>query len=110
MNLVCNAIKFTPQGGQISITAGMGPAEGHAPKIVVEVADTGIGIPEEDIPQLFLRFFRASNATAARIPGTGLGLAIAHDIITRHHGTITVTSALGRGTTFTIHLPLPEGT
>ncbi|MDB5244108.1 MAG: multi-sensor signal transduction histidine kinase [Spirosoma sp.] len=105
-NLVSNAIKFTPRGGHVEITAGTSTEDGQEPVLVVNVADDGIGIPEEDIPQLFLRFFRASNASKARVPGTGLGLAIATDIITRHSGTITVTSILGHGSTFTVRLPL----
>ncbi|MDN4645117.1 ATP-binding protein [Arthrobacter sp. PsM3] len=105
-NLVSNAIKFTPRGGHVSITAQKCGSEDQAAELRVEVADDGIGIPEHDIPQVFQRFFRASNASAAAVPGTGLGLAIVHDIITRHNGSIAVASALGRGTTFSVRLPL----
>ena len=105
-NLVSNAIKFTPRGGHVSITAQKCGTEDQAAELRVDVADNGIGIPEHDIPQVFQRFFRASNASAAAVPGTGLGLAIAHDIITRHNGSIAVSSVLGRGTTFSVRLPL----
>lgn len=105
-NLVSNAIKFTPRGGRVSITAQKRATEHAAAELRVEVTDDGIGIPEHDIPHVFLRFFRASNASAAAVPGTGLGLAIVHDIITRHHGSIAVSSVLGHGTTFSVHLPV----
>jgi signal transduction histidine kinase len=73
---------------------------------VVSVADTGIGIPDADKDGLFTRFFRASNATKRAIPGTGLGLAIVSSIVAEHDGTVTVQSAEGVGTTFTVRLPL----
>ena len=69
------------------------------------VADTGIGIPEGDLPNLFRRFFRASNATSAAIPGTGLGLAIVQDIVLQHGGELGIASKVGEGTTATVQLP-----
>jgi two-component system, OmpR family, phosphate regulon sensor histidine kinase PhoR len=72
----------------------------------VRVSDTGIGIPQDEIPHLFERFFRARNARSAVIPGTGLGLSIVGDIVSRHHGSIEVQSTLGMGTSFLIRLPL----
>jgi signal transduction histidine kinase len=101
MNLVSNAVKFTPDGGQITVTAR---AEGD--QAVIAVRDTGIGIPADDLPRLFTRFFRASNAIQQAIPGTGLGLPIVAAIIEQHHGTLTVDSREGEGTTFTLRLPL----
>jgi signal transduction histidine kinase/CheY-like chemotaxis protein len=105
-NIVANAIKFTPDGGRISIsfmpeTAGKGNQSA-----VVSVADTGVGIPEQEISQVFTRFYRASNASSAAVPGSGLGLAIAHDIVQRHGGSLDLTSTLGSGTTVSVHLPL----
>jgi signal transduction histidine kinase len=73
---------------------------------VVTVADSGIGIPAADLDQLFGRFFRASNATAAAIPGTGLGLAIVRQIVEGHEGQLTLESTEGEGTTVRIRLPL----
>lgn len=101
-NLLSNAIKYTPAGGTITVTARpQGDDE-----IVWTVADTGIGIPAEDRPRLFRRFYRASTAVAHRIPGTGLGLVVTRAIIERHHGSITLADHRGPGTTFVITLPV----
>jgi len=102
-NLVSNAIKFTPGGGAITVSAM--PDETDA--VIVEVSDTGIGIPAAEFENLFQRFFRASNASAAALPGTGLGLAIVREIVQRHGGAIDVESELGAGTTLTVWLPKP---
>ncbi len=103
-NLVSNALKFTPAGG--SVTAR---AFADAGRAVVEIADTGIGIPVAEQSRLFQRFFRSSTATEQAIPGTGLGLVISRAIAEAHGGTIGVTSVPGEGTTFRVELPLdPE--
>jgi signal transduction histidine kinase len=100
-NLVSNALKFTPEGGSVNVrTFSSGD------HVIVEVADTGIGIPVADQPRLFERFFRSSAATDQAIPGTGLGLAIVKAIVEAHGGRITVMSAEGHGTTFRVELPL----
>ncbi len=101
INLLSNAVKFTPEGGRITVTA----AASHG-RAVVQVADTGIGIPEADQKKLFTRFFRAANATGQSIPGSGLGLAIVRTIIDAHHGDLALESQPGRGTTVTVRLPL----
>jgi signal transduction histidine kinase len=101
LNLGSNALKFTPAGGRVEITA-----VGDGDDVVITVADTGIGIPAADLDQLFGRFFRASNATAAAIPGTGLGLAIVRQIIEGHDGELTLESTEGEGTTVRVRLPL----
>ena len=72
------------------------------------MTDSGIGIPPEDLPRLFERFFRARNATDQAIPGTGLGLAICCAIVEAHGGRLTVDSELGRGTTVTVMLPFSK--
>jgi signal transduction histidine kinase len=99
-NLLSNALKFTPPGGQveISIEAGDGSAS-------LEVRDTGMGISPEDQPHLFSSFFRTSSANAAAVPGTGLGLTISKGIIEAHGGEISVRSQEGHGSTFRIVLP-----
>lgn len=99
--LVDNALKYTPPGGEValSLTRGGGLA-------VLKVADTGIGIAPEDLPHIFERFYRADKARARDQAGTGLGLSIARWIIERHGGQIEVDSAPGRGTIFTVKLPL----
>jgi signal transduction histidine kinase/HAMP domain-containing protein len=101
MNLLSNAAKFTSPGGRISLTAAR-----HGDTAVMSVGDTGIGIPEKDQRALFGRFFRASNAVRRSIPGTGLGLAIVSSIVAEHGGEVTVQSAEGVGTTFSVRLPL----
>ncbi len=111
-NLLTNAIKYTPNGGTITITATADavPDVSGQQWITWSVADTGIGIPPDERPRLFRRFYRASTALERRIPGTGLGLIITRTIIDRHHGTITLGEHTGPGTTFTIHLPTKSPT
>ena len=104
-NLVSNAVKFTPAGGSVRIRTETAANELTGPRVLVHVTDTGIGIPAEDLPKLFQRFFRASNATSAAIPGTGLGLAIVQDIVHQHGGELSVRSEVGAGTSFTVQLP-----
>jgi PAS domain S-box-containing protein len=99
-NLLSNAIKYTLPGGTITVTAGH-----DGDRVVVTVADTGIGIPAEQYPKLFDRFFRASTATGLGIKGTGLGLAVTKAIIDAQGGTITATPGTNGGTRFTITLP-----
>ena len=100
-NLVSNAVKFTSPGGSVRLTARRQGSDG-----VIEVADTGIGIPGAEQADLFGRFFRASNAVADAIPGTGLGLAISQLIAEAHGTTIDVESAPGIGSTFRIAVAL----
>jgi signal transduction histidine kinase len=99
-NLLSNAVKFTPDGGRVSLGVRAEPEWVH-----LTVSDTGIGIPPQDQGQLFQRFFRSSNVAELQIQGTGLGLSIVHSIVQSHGGTIEVESALGEGTSFTVHLP-----
>lgn len=105
-NIVANAIKFTPDGGRISISVMLAPAGDGGQSAVVRVADTGVGIPEQEIAQVFTRFYRASNASSAAVPGSGLGLAIAYDIVRRHNGSLEMKSSLGSGTTVSVYLPV----
>ncbi len=102
-NLLANAINYTPEGA-IWVSTHYEAAQNRVGLIV---QDTGIGIAEEDLPHVFDRFYRGQSASQSEIPGTGLGLAIVHDIVTRHHGQIEVSSEVGRGSTFRIWLPLP---
>jgi two-component system phosphate regulon sensor histidine kinase PhoR len=101
INLISNAVKFTPKGGAICLTA-----DRDEEAAVVSVRDTGIGIPERDKKTLFTRFFRASNAVEQAIPGTGLGLTIVRTIISNHSGEIELQSQEGQGTTVTLRIPL----
>lgn len=99
-NLVSNAVKYTPPGGTVAVTAGR-----RGEVVVLEVSDDGLGISEEDQVGLFRAFFRTTNPDALREPGTGLGLAIVASILERHQGGVRVRSRLGEGTTFTVTLP-----
>lgn len=98
-NLLSNAIKYSASNSTVHFIIRQ---EGH--QIVIEVRDTGIGIPAEDIPRLFTPFFRASNT--GKIKGTGLGLSIIKEFVEIHGGSITVSSVVDKGTTFTVYLPL----
>ncbi|CAI9408676.1 sensor histidine kinase [Nocardioides sp. T2.26MG-1] len=104
INLVGNAIKFTPEGGRIAVRLRVAP-DNPTHHIVLEVSDTGIGIPVQEQERLFSRFFRSSLAQEQAIPGSGLGLSIAHAIVEKHGGSMSVESAAGEGTTFRVHLP-----
>lgn len=104
-NLVDNAVKYSPAGGRIGISLRV--EEGEAK---LSISDEGIGIPPEDIPPLFDRFFRAQNASARSYGGLGLGLYITRDVVEHHGGRIEVESEVGRGSTFRVSLPLlPPG-
>lgn len=100
LNLVGNAIKFTPPDG--TVTLSVWP---DGPEALMAVEDTGEGIPAEDLPHIFDRFYRVDKARARKQGGAGLGLSIAHWIAEAHGGRISVKSTVGAGTTFTIRLP-----
>ena len=100
MNLVSNAVKYTPVGGSVAVRAWS-----ENDQIEVEVSDTGIGIPEEALSRIFDEFYRAKNAKAMEMEGTGLGLAIAKDVVEQHGGQISVESVEGEGSTFYVTLP-----
>jgi signal transduction histidine kinase len=102
-NLLSNAVKFTPPNGTVSVTASR-----HGAVARLQVSDTGVGIPDQEIPKLFDRFFRASTSVAT--PGTGLGLSIVKSIIEAHGGTISVESEQQCGTTFSVELRLQANT
>ena len=102
LNLVDNALKYTPPGGEVTLSLQREPGW-----VCISVADTGIGIPPEDLPHIFERFYRSDKARTRGKGGTGLGLAIAKWIAEAHNGRITVESAPGKGSTFTVWLPSP---
>src|SRR5205807_9755264 len=103
-NLLDNAIKFTPEGGTVEVSVGGTPSE-----VAVSVSDTGPGIPPDDLPRVFDRFYRAERSRSRGAGGTGLGLAIAKHIVEAHGGRITVTSRANAGRTFTFTLPAAPG-
>ena len=106
-NLVENAILHTPEGGRVIVSTGKGEAERWM-RATVTVTDTGIGIPEEELPHIFERFFRGEKPRLMQVQGAGLGLAIVKEIVGLHEGRVTVESQVGEGTTFTIWLPLTD--
>jgi two-component system, OmpR family, sensor kinase len=101
LNLMDNAIKYTPAGGEVTLSFAR---EGTWVNVVV--ADTGVGIPAQDLPKIFNRFYRVDKARSREKGGTGLGLAIVKWIVDAHGGKIDVTSQIGRGTKFSVRLPM----
>lgn len=102
-NIMSNAMRYTPEGGWVVVSIDRDRVRGEA---IVSVRDTGIGIAKEDIPRIFSRFWR-SDASRERVSGgLGVGLALTKEIVDKHHGSISVESELGKGTTFTLRIPL----
>ena len=104
MNIIGNAIKYTPDGGRIEVSAGCG--EDH---VWMQVWDDGIGIPDKDKERIFERFYRVDKARSRESGGTGLGLSIAREIVQRHHGVIALVPHEGPGTTIRMTLPIAQG-
>jgi signal transduction histidine kinase len=102
-NLVSNAVKYTPQGGKVRVSLRRAAKE-----VTVEVADTGIGIPQEAMPHLFEEFYRAPNARSVEREGTGLGLSIVRETVNNLGGRVSVKSEPNVGSCFTVTLPLAE--
>lgn len=99
-NLIANAMKYTPRGGKVTVTADV-----KQDLLVIEVADTGIGIAEEDQERIFEKFVRAADPRVEKITGTGLGLTLAREVVKLHGGSISLQSELNKGSTFTVTLP-----
>jgi two-component system phosphate regulon sensor histidine kinase PhoR len=102
-NLLDNAVKYTPAGGRISVGA-----EARGRFLEVYVRDTGIGIPAEELPRLFERFYRVDKARSRELGGTGLGLSIVKHLVAAHNGSTRVESRTGEGSTFFFTLPVDE--
>lgn len=103
INLMSNAMRYTPEGGHVVVSVGR-----EGPDVVVSVADTGIGIAEEDLPRVFSRFWR-SDASRERVSGgLGVGLSLVKEIVSKHNGFVEVKSELGQGTVFSIHIPAEQ--
>jgi signal transduction histidine kinase len=105
-NLIGNAAKYGGDQRWVGIRAWMAEGSNGGNEICISVADRGIGIRPEDLGHIFEPFYRASEVTEAQIHGTGLGLPLAKKIAQALGGTITVASEFGKGSTFTLHLPL----
>ena len=100
VNLLVNSVKYTPRDGKIDITA-----RDKGSRILIDIADNGIGIPKDELPRIFEEFYRASNAKEVEKDGTGLGLSIAKQVIEIHNGKICAESEEGKGSIFHIELP-----
>jgi signal transduction histidine kinase len=100
-NLLSNAIKYTPVGGRVELRARA--ADTH---VLIQVSDTGLGIPANDIPHLFEAFFRVREAEHRQVEGTGLGLTLVKLVVEQHGGRVFVESTPGEGSTFSVQLPL----
>ena len=99
-NLVNNALKYTPAGGRVEVKVDVKDGS-----MTIEVVDSGIGIAEVDIAQIFDRFYRAKDPKVSEVTGSGLGLALAREVIRLHGGDIHVESEVGKGSTFSVILP-----
>jgi two-component system phosphate regulon sensor histidine kinase PhoR len=99
-NLLDNALKYTPEGGTVRVGWHV-----QADQVWIEVSDTGIGIPEADLPRIFERFYRVDKARSREMGGTGLGLSIVKHLVQALHGNVRATSRVGEGSTFHICLP-----
>jgi signal transduction histidine kinase len=102
-NLISNALKFTPEGGTVSVGVSS-----RGETALIEVSDTGMGISPQDQEMLFERFYRTTDVEKLALPGLGLGLSICKAIAESHEGSISVASTEGRGTTFTVELPITD--
>lgn len=111
VNLIGNALKFTPEGGEILVSAERlhGREEEHGGMVAVSVRDTGIGIPEEHLKSIFEKFYQVEGSLQRSVGGTGLGLAITKGLVELHHGSIWAQSEVGKGSTFTFTLPVSKG-
>ena len=101
LNLMANAIKFNKPGGEVRVSATVNDAH----QVAIVIADTGVGIPSQDLPRIFERFYRIDKARSRQVGGTGLGLSIVKHVVERMNGAIEVESQLGRGSVFTLRLP-----
>ena len=104
-NLISNAVKYSPNGGKVILTL-----KNKEKQLLIEITDEGLGIPKDVRTQLFTKFYRIDNSDRRQIGGTGLGLAICKEIVKAHEGEIYFTSEIGKGSTFTIELPVLQNT
>ena len=105
VNLLDNAVKFNRPRGEVRVECGS-PSAGEA---FVSIADTGIGVPSEDLSRIFERFYRVDKARSREVGGTGLGLSIVKHVVERMNGTVSVESQLGKGSTFTLRFRAVDG-
>ncbi|WP_116105239.1 two-component regulator propeller domain-containing protein [Lewinella sp. IMCC34191] len=107
-NLLANALKFTPAGRSVSLDVcflDAGPGDDGAPCVEIAVRDTGIGIPESERSLIFDHFYQAPDSAQATVKGSGIGLALVRELVNLMHGSLTLASEVGSGSTFTVYLP-----
>ena len=104
-NILSNAFKFTPSGGSVLVTAGI---EEEKQQCFIRIEDTGIGIPQNKLDEIFERFSQSGDVQNVIYQGTGIGLALSKELVLLHHGEIKVESAQNKGSAFTVELPLGE--
>jgi signal transduction histidine kinase len=109
-NLLSNAAKFTPPGGEVSFTATVQPLDAHGCWLHLLVQDTGVGIAAAHLPRVFERFYQADPSATRQYEGTGIGLALVRELVQLHGGHIGAESTEGQGSTFTVRLPLALAT
>lgn len=102
-NILSNAFKFTPSGGSVLVTAGI---EEEKQQCFIRIEDTGIGIPQNKLDEIFERFSQSGDVQNVIYQGTGIGLALSKELVLLHHGEIKVESAQNKGSAFTVELPL----
>jgi two-component system phosphate regulon sensor histidine kinase PhoR len=102
LNVLDNAIKFTPESGKVSITASL-EEDGH---VAVRIADTGVGIPRDEVSRLGERFYRVDKTRSRELGGTGLGLSIVKHLMAAHNGRMEIESQMGAGTTVALFFPV----
>src|SRR6185503_103675 len=100
LNLVFNALKFTPAGGKVELRA-----EKQGEEFVLIVSDTGVGISEKNLPNVFTRFWQADDSSKRKFQGVGIGLALVKELAEIQNGSVSVQSKAGKGTTSTVRLP-----
>ncbi|MGI4792116.1 MAG: ATP-binding protein [Janthinobacterium lividum] len=106
-NLVNNAIKYSPHGGMVRVSGSVADGQGHRPSsVILRISDEGMGISREHLSKIFENFYRVDNRDNREIGGTGIGLALVKALVEGHQGTVTPESELGKGTTFTVVLPI----
>jgi signal transduction histidine kinase len=106
VNLLDNAVKYTPNGGTVTLAAAFSAGAQGPESLTIRITDTGVGIPAKDLPHVFDKFFRVKSDATQATSGSGLGLAITKSIVEAHGGRIRVESLEGAGTTFVVELPL----
>jgi two-component system phosphate regulon sensor histidine kinase PhoR len=110
-NILDNAVKYTPEGGRVQVRARSGQGlgdQGGQKFIEISVEDNGLGIPREDLPRVFERFYRVDKVRSRELGGTGLGLSIVKHIVESHGGSVHVESVPGQGSTFSLRLPISQ--